>query len=189
MTFLVYLNNYRARGKLILKKLTITYLCDLFIIIMTSAIKRKHYKLIQFSMILSLTYYHLKEEQNETNKINKNDEDNKIFMTEYLKKIDSFQEISFWLNYLEELINEEIEKIKKRNESIIDEKQKSVAISSSIFSLIKSMTDYGLEELFILNILDEIYKKYDINESEKNDILNFLNIEMKENKLKNDKNK
>ena len=46
MTFLVYLNNYRARGKLILKKLTITYLCDLFIIIMTSAIKRKHYKLI-----------------------------------------------------------------------------------------------------------------------------------------------
>ena len=185
MTFMKYLNNYRARGEFILKKVSITNLCDLFKIIVDSAIKSKNYKLIKLSMILSLTYYHLKEEKNETNKTNENNEENKIYMTEYLKQFESYQELPFWLNYLEALINEEIERINKGNELPINEKKKSVIINSNIFTLIKSMIDYGLDEQLILKVLDEIYNNYEINVTDKGDILNFLTTEMKEKKKDN----
>ena len=64
-------------------------------------------------------------------------------------------------------------------------KKKSVIINSNIFTLIKSMIDYGLDEQLILKVLDEIFNNYDINVTDKGDILNFLTTEMKEKKKDN----
>ena len=62
-SFMQCLNNYRAKGSFELKKLTITILCDLFISMVETAVKNNDYKIIQFALILSLTYYHLKVEE------------------------------------------------------------------------------------------------------------------------------
>ena len=47
------------------------------------------------------------------------------------------------------------------------------------------MIDYGLDEQLILKVLDEIFNNYDINVTDKGDILNFLTTEMKEKKKDN----
>jgi len=70
----------------------------------------------------------------------------------------------------------------KKEKSIEFEKTEE---NSNIFTLIKSMIDYGLDEQLILKVLDEIYNNYEINVTDKGDILNFLTTEMKEKKKDN----
>ena len=179
ITLLRYLNNYRTKNKFCMKKLTVTILCDLFNLIIDLAIKKKNYNIIRFSFILTLTYYHKKDEENNENKININNDVEKIYMTEYLKQNESFKELSFWLKLLESLINDEMSKLKKKN--IVTDSQKSFAIYSSIISLIKNMIDYDCEESFILKIIEEIYTNYpDISSQLKAEIFNFTTNEIKE---------
>jgi len=179
ITLLRYLNNYRTKNKFCMKKLTVTILCDLFKLIIDLAIKKKNYNIIRFSFILTLTYYHKKDEENNENKININNDVEKIYMTEYLKQNESFKELSFWLKLLESLINDEMSKLKKKN--IVTDSQKSFAIYSSIISLIKNMIDYDCEESFILKIIEEIYTNYpDISSQLKAEIFNFTTNEIKE---------
>ena len=171
ISFMQYLNNYRANGAFDLKKLTINIFCDLFIFIVDMAVKTNNYKLIQYALILSLTYYHIEEDKN---KNEKNDEEKKIYMTKYLKESNSFHQKEFWINYLQALINDEIEKLNKRKEITISDKQKSVAVYSSAFTLIKNMIDYELDFDFINKILEEICNKNKFKDTEKQDIVNFL---------------
>lgn len=179
ITLLRYLNNYRTKNKFCMKKLTVTILCDLFKLIIDLAIKKKNYNIIRFSFILTLTYYHKKDEENNENKININNDVEKIYMTEYLKQNESFKELSFWLKLLESLINDEMSKLNKKN--IVTETQKSFAIYSSVISLIKNMIDYDCEESFILKIIEEIYTNYpDISSQLKAEIFNFTTNEIKE---------
>ena len=178
-TFLRYLNNYRTTNQLCMKKITVTILCDLFKIIIDLAIKNDDYGIISYSFILTLTYYHLKDEENNDNKINTNDDEDKIYMTEYLKQNESLKQMPFWLKLLESLINDEMAKLNKKK--IITESQKSFAVYSSIITLIKDMIDYDCEESFILKIIEEIYTKYpDISVELKAEILNFTSTEINE---------
>ena len=178
-TLLKYLNNYRTQNRFCMKKLTVIILCDLFKLIIDLAVKNKNYNIVRFSFILTLTYYHKKDEENNENKININNDMEKIYMTEYLKQNESFKELSFWLRLLESLINNEMSKLNKKN--IVNESQKSFAVYSSIISLIKNMIDYDCEESFILKIIEEIYTKYpDISGQLKAEIFNFTTSEIKE---------
>lgn len=177
-TLLRYLNNYRTDNKFCMEKLTITILCDLFKLIIDLAVKNNNYNIIHFSFILTLTYYHKKDEENE-NKININNDVEKVYMTEYLKQIESFKNLSFWIKLLESLISDEIAKLNKKN--LVTEFQKSFAIYSSIITLIKNMIDYDCEETFILKTIEEIYTKYpDISSQSKAEIFNFTTNEIKE---------
>ena len=45
-----------------MKKLTVIILCDLFKLIIDLAVKNKNYNIVRFSFILTLTYYHKKDE-------------------------------------------------------------------------------------------------------------------------------
>ena len=186
-TLLRYLNNYRTENKFCMEKLTITILCDLFKLIIDLAIKNNNYNLIHFSFILTLTYYHKKEEKNE-NKININNDVEKIYMTEYLKQIESFKDLSFWNKLLESLISDEMAKLNKKN--LVTESQKSFAIYSSIITLIRNMIDYDCEESFILKIIEEIYTNYpDISSESKAEIFNFTTNEIKEREKNKEINK
>jgi len=186
-TLLRYLNNYRTENKFCMEKLTITILCDLFKLIIDLAIKNNNYNLIHFSFILTLTYYHKKEEKNE-NKININNDVEKIYMTEYLKQIESFKDLSFWNKLLASLISDEMAKLNKKN--LVTESQKSFAIYSSIITLIRNMIDYDCEESFILKIIEEIYTNYpDISSESKAEIFNFTTNEIKEREKNKEINK
>lgn len=187
--FIQFLNNYRANGNFELKKESIIILCDLFTIIVEKAVKDNNYKLIQIILILSLTYYHI-DEKSESKDINKNlkiekkdeDDNNKIYMTKYLKESKPFHEKKFWLNYLNALKHEEIEKLTKRKEINISDKQKSIAVYSSVFTLIKNMIDYDSDFIFINSVLEEAFKENKFSDNEKQDIVNFL---MAETQMKN----
>ena len=143
--FIQFLNNFRANGIFELKKLTITILSDLFTIIVELAIKENNYKIIQIILILSLTYYHTDENNKNINENliienKENTEDNnRVYMTKYIKSSKQFHEKEFWLNYLDALKAEELDKLTQRKEVVISEKQKYVAVYSSVFTLIKNM--------------------------------------------------
>ena len=172
-----YLNNYRAKGSFELKKNTIMILCDLFTTMVDKAVKNNNYKIIQFALILSLTYYHIKEDEKTYENININNainEEKKIYMTHYLKKSEPFHSKEFWLNYLQALIQDEIDKLIKRKEKNISDKQKSVAVFSSSFTLIKNMIDYDLDFCFINNVLEDVCKQNKFKDTEKQEIVNFL---------------
>ena len=192
-SFMTYLNNYRAKGSFELKKSSLKLFCDLFTFILDLAVKNNNYRMIQFAMILSLTYYHLDEEKkdedkNNNNKINIKDDDgrNKIYMTKYLKNSEPLKKKEYWLNYLQALIDDELQKINKRKEKNINEKQKSVAVYSSVFTLIKNMIDYDLDFKFIdETVLQEINDQYKLKDEEKQNIVNFLLTEIQEKEKKN----
>ena len=175
-SFMQFLNNYRAKGLFIQKKATIIILCDLFTFIIEMAVKNNDYKIIQYAIILSSTYCYIDE--NHINKDKKStkadDNDDKIYITQYLKKSKIFKEKSFWLNYMKELINDELEKINNRKENPFNQKQKDFAIYSSVFALIKNMIDFDLDFNFINDELTDIFAQYKFKDMEKLDIINYL---------------
>ena len=175
-SFMTYLNNYRAKGLFIQKKITITILCDLFEIIIEMAVKNNDYKIIQYAIILSSTYCYVDETKINKDKNNCETDDNdvKIYMTHYLKKSKIFKEKSFWLNYMKGLINDELEKISQRKENAFNQKQKDFAIYSSVFALIKNMIDFDLDFNFINDELTDIFALYKFKDTEKLDIINYL---------------
>ena len=192
-SFMRYLNNYRAKGTFSFKKKTIEIFSDLFIFILDSAVKNNDHKMIQFIMILSLTYYYIDENSTNENPDNQNtiqDEDqSKIFITNYLRKSDIIKEKQYWLTYLNALLEEENEKVYKRKEKTVNEKQKSVAIYSSIFTLVKNIVDYELDFDFINNILEDIFTLYKIKDKEKKDITDYLMLEIRQKEEKKKKQK
>ena len=185
-SFMRYLNNYRTNGLFELKKLTITILCDLFTIIVEKALKDNNYKMIQYAFILSLTYCHIDENNNKDNKNNENNKNkNKIYLSRYLRNKKPFHEIKFWTNYFYSLVIDEEEKIAQRNNNQSDEKKKSVFIYTTSFTLIKNMIDYDLNFDFIKEILQEIFNKYKLKDTERSELVNYLIAEIQQNATKN----
>lgn len=162
--FLEYLNNHRAKGGLNLKKKSINILCEIFLYIFEISIKNKDIKIIQICVILSQTYYH-------------EEEDKKIYMIYYLKKSKIFGDKKFWLNYLRELIDEEIKKFSSKTQTIT-EKQMSTAVYSSIFTMTKNMVDFELDMGFITEVNNEVFDMYNTPDNQKRDIINYLIIEL-----------
>ena len=97
-------------------------------------------------------------------------------MTKYLKLSKVFHEKEFWLNYLNALKNEEIEKLTKRKEINISEKKKSISVNS-VFTLIKNMIEYDSDFIFINSVLEEVFKENKFSDNEKRDIVEFLMAE------------
>lgn len=181
-SFMKYLNNYRANGLFELKKKTITILCDLFTFIVEKAIKNNDYRIIQYAFILSLTYCHLDEEENTSNKNknSKNNESHKIYMSKYLKDSKPLHEKNFWTNYFQSLVIDEEEKIVQRNKNKIDDKKKALIIYSNVFTLVKNMIDYDLDFDFINEILQEIVSKNTFTDNEKSELVNYLMSEIQQ---------
>jgi hypothetical protein len=189
-SFMRYLNNYRAKGSFSFKQKTIEILCELFIQILESAVKSNNFKMIQFAMILSLTYYYINEEDNNKKDDNQNtiqetiEDKNKIYMTSYIKKSSVIKEKKYWINYLNALVDDENEKVNKRKDKV-NEKQKSVAVYSSIFTLVKNIVDYDLEFDFINNVLNDIFNLYKIDDKERKEITDYLMLELGQKEQRN----
>ena len=170
--FLQYLNNYRAKHQLNLKEQTIKFFFEMFIYILNMGYENHNYKIIQFCIILSQTFYHEKSENPQEN------EENKIYLIYYLRNNKIFQEKNFWKNYLEGLIDEELINLNKNKIKKISEKQELNATCSSIFTVTKNMVDFGLQMDFITALTHEIFDTYNIPDAHKKDIINYLIIEL-----------
>ncbi len=179
-SFMKYLNNYRTNGLFELKKPTIIILCDLFNYIVEKAAQNNDYKMVQYTFILSLTYFHYDDKNSE----NTDDNCNKIYMSKYLKNSKPFHDKNFWVNYFQSLVFDEEEKIIERNEGPISEKKKSVIAYTTVFTLIKNMADYDLDFNFIYEIIQEIFTRYKFKDSEKSALVNYLMSEIEQNSKK-----
>ena len=122
---------------------------------------------------MSQTYYH--EDNKQLNE--KEKEIEKIYLLHYIKDWKIFKEKTFWKIYLEGLIEEEQKKLDSNNNTKIIQKQMSMTIYSSIFTITKTMIDFCLDIDFISSINEEAFNKYNISEEQKNIITNFLSVE------------
>ena len=174
LLFLRYLNNYRATGNLNLKKETISIFCELFLFIINLGIQNNNFKAIQLSIILCQTYYH----EIDDNSKDKDNEKKKIYMINYMKNSNIFKDKTFWKNYLKGLIDDEIKKIIVYKNKNKPEKQKSIAVYSSIFTLTKNMVDFDLDMDFISSLNNEAFEVYNIPDDQKKDIINYLIVEL-----------
>ena len=176
---LKYLNNYRENERNGFDKSTIIIFSDLFKLVLDRAVKNNKYELVNFIIVLSLTYYHLKENEILENKINndnnENNKNNKIFISEYLKQDPVLKDLSFWQNYLDELIKIEQEKLKRiKKISPITENEIMFAICPSIYALIQNMLDYDLKFELILSVFEKVVEKYNIDDDNKLDITEYI---------------
>ena len=174
LLFLRYLNNYRATGNLNLKKETISIFCELFLFIINLGIQNNNFKAIQLSIILCQTYYH----EIDDNSKDKDNEKKKIYMINYMKNSNIFKDKTFWKNYLKGLVDDEIKKIIIYKDKNKPEKQKSIAVYSSIFTLTKNMVDFDLDMDFISSLNNEAFEVYNIPDDQKKDIINYLIVEL-----------
>ena len=170
--FLQYLNNYRAKHKLNLKEETIKFFFEMFLYILDMGYENQNYKIIQFCIILSQTFYHEKSDNPQEK------EENKTYLIYYLRNSKIFQEKNFWKNYLEGLIGEELINLNKNKIKKISEKQELDAVCSCIFTVTKNMVDFGLPMDFITAFSHEIFDTYNIPDVQKKDIINYLIVEL-----------
>ena len=178
--FLKYLNNYRGSGKLQFTITSVKIFCEIFEYVFNFGLNNKAFKLIKLCITLSQTYYHENNEQSNE----KEKEIEKIYLLHYIKDWKIFKEKTFWKIYLEGLIEEEQKKLDSNNNTKILQKQTSMTIYSSIFTITKTMIDYCLDIDFITSVNDEAFNKYNISEEQKNIITNFLTVESQKQKSK-----
>ena len=171
--FLKYLNNYRGTGKLKFTISSVKIFREIFEYIFNFGLNNKAFKLIKLCITLSQTYYH--EDNKQLNE--KEKEIEKIYLLHYIKDWKIFKEKTFWKIYLEGLIEEEQKKLDSNNNTKIIQKQMSMTIYSSIFTITKTMIDFCLDIDFISSINEEAFNKYNISEEQKNIITNFLSVE------------
>ena len=165
--FLNLLNKYRTKGKFILNKTALNNLGYLFQYLNELIIKNDEINLFKLIFIMSLTFYY---QDSETYK--------KYYLLKYIENHQSFKNKIFWENYLEGLINSDVESNKKYEKEKKEEWQEiNYIIFSNIISVTKCMSDFHLGKDFINEFLENITKtKYNLNEEQKIQI-NFLLID------------
>ena len=99
-------------------------------------------------------------------------------MINYMKNSNIFKDKTFWKNYLKGLVDDEIKKIIIYKDKNKPEKQKSIAVYSSIFTLTKNMVDFDLDMDFISSLNNEAFEVYNIPADQKKDIINYLIVEL-----------
>ena len=171
--FIQYLNNKRVEGKLDLSSKSIEILGSYFNTLNNYIIEHKDYFLFKILILLSMTYYF-----NDKN-------DKKIFLSKYIINCYEFTKEQFWIDYLKEIINNDLKKNEELKKPIIEYSYKEIknfnsnkihiCIYSNIFSLIKMMIDLKVKKNFIIEWLNIVKDNiFFITEQEKNEIINLI---------------
>ena len=168
--FLTRLNNYRASGKLELS-------LDIFNVIKIIFDKAADYLLLNtnkriynFMIILSQTFYIMKDNK-------------KYFLQKELKKKKYFRSINFWLNKLDNTINEELERFENeltKNDINFNEKKKLKKKEEILFNIIVSfvtcLNGFELEKEKVDQIVLPLFEKYNIKDEIKQIVLPMLDV-------------
>ena len=170
--FLHKLNDYRATCKFELTEKDYQILGELFLYTINISKKENDYHSIEMVIILSKTYYILR------------DKDKKVYLQNLILDNECFKSKEFWEELLLYSISKDVIRSNKR-ETINTEDEKKYKIKSDnivfsqILSLIDNMFDFGVEEKLVKEIIEPKILFYKIEEKLKNTIYDYIKTKSK----------
>ena len=166
--FLVSINNYRSTGKYEMDQLTYNEIKIIFDKIADNLLIKNNKKIASFLIILSQTFYVMRNNE-------------KYFLQKELKKKEYFRKIDFWIDHLEKLIVDELNKFEeesKRNSIVYSDerkkKKRDEIVFSKIVSIIASINGFELEREKTDNILLPIINKFNLSNEMKDSIMSLV---------------
>ena len=159
MKFFIILNNYRVTRRCNMTERVYKIIGKIFNISLDNLLKEKNKQLEGLIIILSQTFYMMENEK-------------KIYLLEIIKDHDLFKKGEFWKNHLENIINEEINKIEEDEKDgrvvfskEVKEKKIKQLITAKIIPFSNNMLEFGASKEVILNIINPIMDKYNLDEN------------------------
>ena len=199
--FILVLTKQRTKGRFKRSESLVRDLSDLLLKILEIAENEKDYEIAKNCLILSQTYYYDKNEDKKR-KDNKNDNEIKIYLFEFIKNHKWLTNLEFWNGLISQMIEKDIKNHEESNakQGIEDNiKTKQNRLSNICFSQLltfsSNMMDFGMDKNDVIKIVDDYVKQYELKKELSDTI--YANIEMKQqerdkstnNDLKNKENK
>ena len=178
--FLHKLNDYRASGLLDLREKEYKMLGEYFINIIEMSKKENDFHCIEMVIILSRTYYYLKD--NKT----------KIYIQNYIVDTKYFKMKDFWDELILYSISKEIGKSNRKdltidniinNRAEVEMKNKiknENIIFSILLSLIENMFEFGVDKNLVKEIIEPKISYYQIGDNLKNTIYGVIDSKIKD---------
>jgi len=160
ITFLQRLNNYRALGVLDMPQKEFEIIGNFFKIIADYIDEDKDVDSTRFLIILSQTFYLLKDENNKKDK---------KYLQVFIKGHKFFSDKKFWKEYIENSIKVEIDKldkIVKKNNGKIKRTYNDICFAQ-ILPFSDNMADFGMPKEVLLDIIEPLYEQYNLTEDMK----------------------
>ena len=170
--FLHKLNDYRSSCKFELGEKEYYLLGKLFSYILNISRKEKDYHCVELIIILSKTYYILKDKKT------------KIYLQNFIIDNQCFKTKNFWEELLIYAVNKEViksnkrEKINTKDENKLKTKNENI-IFSQLLSLIDNMFDFGFDGQMIKNIIEPNIEYYKIANNLKKTISDVIESKIK----------
>ena len=159
LQFLKVLNLFRAKGIFEIPEKEFEILKNIFLLIANKVKEEKDIPCAKLIIILSQTFYC---------KI----DGNNVYIQNYLKNHDMILDLEIWEKYLNESIDEELnrtERIEKKDDIKVDIKYKiKNVLSSQLIPFCDNMIDFGMTAENIYKIIDPILEKHGIKDDLKN---------------------
>jgi len=158
--FLQRLNNYRALGVLDMPQKEFEIIGNFFKIIADYIDEDKDVDSTRFLIILSQTFYLLKDENNKKDK---------KYLQVFIKGHKFFSDKKFWKEYIENSIKVEIDKldkIVKKNNGKIKRTYNDICFAQ-ILPFSDNMADFGMPKEVLLDIIEPLYEQYNLTEDMK----------------------
>ena len=166
--FLIILSKQRTKGRFKRSEKLIKDLVEIIINILDSSEIESDFDSVKNCIVLSETFYYEKDE----NKKNKDKDNKKIFLIDFIKYYKWFQDINFWEGIIESMIQKEIaksEKINIRNRTKETDEETKAKISNISFSIVLSYTntmiEFNISKEDVNKIVENFVQKYNIDEN------------------------
>jgi hypothetical protein len=166
--FLFCLNYFRTSGKYELKTEIFNLIKSAFCKIADYLIENDNKKISHFLIILSQTFYLMKDGK-------------KYFLQKEIKNCEYFRDTKFWINDLEDIIKNEIDKFEDqtiKNNIVFSEDRKKKKIEEIVFSkmasIIASLNGFEFEKEKMDEILSPFITKYKLSDQSKNTINSLI---------------
>ena len=167
--FFLTLNNYRATGKYEMSETTFNRIKNIFNKLQDYLLTNRDTNLQGLLIILSQTFYIMKGNE-------------KIYLQKEIKDHRLYKTKEFWENHLNDLINEEINKIEQDEKEgkivfskELKEKKINQIVSTKLITFANYLIEYESTKEMMLSIINPYFDKYNIDEGSKTIILSILN--------------
>ncbi len=168
-TFFLKMNHYRSTGKYQVTERAFNIFIKTFLNALDYFLKNKKEKLEGLIIIMSETFYIIKEGK-------------KIYVQEKIKDHELFKKPNFWEEHLKYKIEEQIDKNKKDVEKMNikytpEEKQKRLeeSILSQFIPISSYMTNFGVPKEVISGITEKIFQLFNVSDDSKKLIFSLIN--------------
>ena len=181
--FFKVLSNNRENS--FISEFTFKYLVEIFKWLNDYILNNNYMELFKYILILSQTYYYKPEKSKE-----------KLFLFSYIKGYKGYTNIQFWNAYLNELIKHDLKNLNLINIDLnninIENKSKDEkehllnSFFSNLMTTIKVMSDFNLDKKFLKEFIINNKNKYYLSDNQINNICSLYEIELIEERNKND---